>query len=203
MAEGEWLLFMAQLPATPSSLRVNVWRKLRDSGSTTLQNGVWVLPRNEQTTTRFEQVLAFVRKHGATGQIFVVRELDAAIRDDLVARFQSDRDQEYIEFLHQCDAFIAELETETRSQMYSFAELEEGEQDIQRLRTWIAKIQRRDFFRTQRSEDAATAFQACHRSLMAYTRQVYAIEGVHVTPGAAAVSADTLLSDQEEHNDDN
>jgi type IV secretory pathway VirJ component len=199
--ENEWLLFLAQLPATPSSLRVNVWRRLRDSGSTTLQNGVWVLPRSEETTTRFERLLAYVRQHGATGQVFVVGALSQEIHQDLVARFQADREQEYVEFLHQCEAFIAELETETRTQMYSFAELEEGEQDIQRLRKWIARIQKRDFFRTQRSEDAAAAFQACHRSLMAYTREVYATEGVNVTPGAAGLSVDILLTEQEEHHD--
>lgn len=203
MAETEWLLFLAQLPATPSSLRVNVWRRLREAGSTTLQNGVWVLPRTKETTARFEQLLSYVRQHGATGQVFVVQELDTAIHEDLVARFRADREQEYVEFLHQCDAFIAELETETRSQMYSFAELEEGEQDIQRLRKWIAKIQKRDFFRTPRSDEAAAAFQACHRSLMAYTRQVYAIEGVHVTPGAAALADDTSLPEQDAQDDNN
>ena len=53
----EWLLFLSQLPAHPSSLRVNVWRKLRASGALGLQNGVWVLPDQPEQAKFLENLL--------------------------------------------------------------------------------------------------------------------------------------------------
>jgi len=201
MIEFEWLLFLAQLPATPSSLRVNAWRRLRDAGSTSLQNGVWILPRNPGNSLFMERLLATIKQSGASGQIFVVQGLDRAIHEDIIARFKADREQEYDEFLEQCGAFLNELEKETRHQKFTFAELEENEQNLQRLRKWITKIQKRDFFRTKKSQEAVTAFQNCRQWLQNYTRQVYAQEGIETPLDVEILSEDAGLEGREENVD--
>jgi hypothetical protein len=176
--EIAWLLFLAQLPATPSSLRVNVWRRLREAGSTSLQNGVWILPHNTENTSFMERLLAYIKGRGASAQIFLVQGLDQTIQGDIVARFKVDRDQEYDKFIEQCQAFISEIEKEIKAQKYILAELEQNEQNLIRLRKWISKIQKRDFFKTPKSEQAVAAFQSCRQSLQNYTRQVYTQEGI-------------------------
>jgi len=197
MSNFEWLLFLSQLPATPSSLRVNVWRRLRGAGSTSLQNGVWILPRNTENTIFMERLLAYVKQNEASGQIFLVQGLNQAIEDDIISRFKADRDQEYDEFLEQCEELIAELQKETHHQKFTFAELEENEQNLQRLRKWLAKIQKRDFFKTQKSQEAIITFQNCRQMLQSYTRQVYAQEGIETPPEADLLPEDSGQSDQE------
>jgi vacuolar-type H+-ATPase subunit I/STV1 len=201
MIEFDWLLFLAQLPATPSSLRVNAWRRLRDAGSTSLQNGVWILPRNPENTLFMERLLATIKQSGASGQIFVVQGLDQAIHEDIITRFKADREQEYDEFLEQCEAFLSELEKETQRQKFTFAELEENEQNLQRLRKWIAKIQKRDFFKTKKSQEAVAAFQNCRQWLQNYTRQVYAQEGIDTPLDVDIISEDAGSVGQEKNND--
>lgn len=181
MSDIEWLLFLAQLPATPSSLRVNVWRRLRDAGSTSLQNGVWILPCTDKNKVFMERLLAYVKQSGASGQIFLVQSLDQAIQESIFERFNADRDLEYDEFLEHCEAFITELETEIHNQKFTFAELEESEQNLQRLGKWITKIQERDFFKTQRSQNAVTAYQNCRKWLRKYTHHVYTREGIETS----------------------
>lgn len=198
MAEIEWLLFLAQLPATPSSLRVNVWRKLREAGSASLQNGVWILPHSPENRIFLERLMAFVKQNEAGGQIFAVQGFTEAVREDIVARFEAERSQEYNEFLEQCEDFIAEIEKETKKQKFTFAELEENEQNLQRLRKWIAKIQKRDYFKTKKSQEAAGAFQNCQQRLQSYTREVYQREGINAPAEADIVSDDHDLSEQEE-----
>lgn len=201
MPEFEWFLFLAQLPATPSSLRVNVWRRLREAGSTSLQNGVWILPRNTENTIFMERLLAYVKQNEANGQIFLVQGINQSIHEDITARFKAERDQEYAEFLEQCEEFIAELEKESLHQKFTFAELEENEQNLQRLRKWLAKIQKRDFFKTEKSQEAMTAFQNCHQRLQGYTRQVYAREGIETPSDADLLSEDEGLPGQEKIDD--
>jgi vacuolar-type H+-ATPase subunit I/STV1 len=201
MVGFEWLLFLAQLPATPSSLRVTAWRRLRDVGSTSLQNGVWILPRNPENTIFMERLLSTIKQKGASGQIFVVQGLDQAIHEDIIARFKADREQEYDEFLEQCSAFLGELEKETRHQKFTFAELEENEQNIQRLRKWIAKIQKRDFFKADKSQEALIAFKNCRQRLQNYTRQVYAQEGIDTSLNEELLSEEAGLAGQEQNID--
>jgi len=201
MVETEWLIFLAQLPATPSSLRVNVWRRLREAGSTSLQNGVWILPCNAEHKIFMERLLAYVKHNQASGQIFMVQGLNQAIHEDIIARFKAERDQEYDEFLEQCEELIAELEKESLQQKFTFAELEENEQNLQRLRKWIAKIQKRDFFKTKKSQEAVTALQNCRLKLQDYTYQVYTREGIE-SPSETGILLEDDGKEGQEQNDD-
>ncbi len=198
MPEPEWLLFAAQLPATPSSLRVSVWRQLRNAGAASLQNGLWILPRDAENTAFAERLLAYVRGNSASGQILRVQGLDAATTADILARFRADRAQEYAEFLEQCDALLTELAKETDNGKFTYAELEENEQNLERLRKWLAKIQKRDFFRTEESCHAVSALESCCQALRDYTRRVYALAGVTDPSDTDGISAEAGPAHQEE-----
>jgi len=201
MSDFEWLLFLAQLPGTPSSLRVNVWRRLRDAGSTSLQNGVWILPSTSKNKIFMERLLAYVKQSGASGQIFLVQGLDQAVHESIVERFKVDRDLEYDEFLEHCEAFISELEIEIQHQKYTFAELEESEQNLQRLGKWITKIQERDFFKTKGAQDAITAYQNCQLWLQKYTHHVYTKEGIETPLESETLSEESGQPDTERLDD--
>ena len=196
MSDNEWLLFLAQLPATPSSLRVSVWRKLRNAGAASLQNGAWILPRSPGSTIFMERLQAYVKQNEANSQVFLVQGINQTTQEDIFSRFENDRDQEYDEFLEQCEVFLSELEKETLDEKFTFAELEENEQNLQRLEKWIEKIKKRDFFNARKSKAALVKLQSCRQRLETYTREVYAREGIEVLPD------DSLLSGQENDSDE-
>lgn len=201
MSENAWILFVAQLPAKPSSLRVNVWRRLRNAGAASLQNGVWILPGDEENRLFMERLLGYVKQNRASGQLFGVHGLDPAGDGDILARFETDREQEYDEFLEQCQQFLCEIEKETQAGKFTFAELEESEQNLRRLRRWIAKIQKRDFFQAAKSAAALAAFQRCHAELEDYTRRVYAQEGIHDDTAGDISPLDEMIAKQEDDQD--
>lgn len=174
----EWLLFLSQLPATPSSLRVMVWRRMKVAGAVSLQNGVWVLPRTTERERFLHDLLDTVQKQQAGGQIFITQAGSQVIEQDLLRRFHADRDLEYGEVIEQCSAFLAELEKETARQKFTFAELEENEQNLQRLSGWLAKIQARDFFTSPLAEPAADALVRCAQALDLYSTRVLTQEGI-------------------------
>lgn len=168
-----WLLFLSQLPTHPSSLRVNVWRKLRAAGALGLQNGVWLLPDRPEQTQFLADLLDTVQKQGASGQIFNVVPFTEAIEQDILARFQADRDEEYVEFLEQGEEFLAEIEKETGRQKFTFAELEEIEQFLQRLENWLEKIQKRDFSGGGKAQQAIDLLDKCRLNFETFSTEVY------------------------------
>ncbi len=168
-----WLIFLSQLPSQPSSLRVNVWRKLRAAGALGLQNGVWVLPDQPERIQFLRGLLETIQSQGASGQIFSVNPLDAAVEQDLLGRFSADRDEEYAEFLERGQDFLAEIEKETGKGKFTFAELEENEQDLQRLTTWLEKIQKRDFTGTQKAIQSAALIEKCQAALASFSAEIY------------------------------
>jgi hypothetical protein len=152
-----------------------MWRRLRSTGATQLVNGAWVLPRTEQHATFLGRLAHTVRRQGGT--VFLL-PIAAAADDDpaIVERFRADRAREYDELIDSCGDFLAELDKETRAAKFTFAELEEGEQNLEKLAGWLAKIQGRDFFPNERWTQAAETVQRCRSALEGFSRTVYAEE---------------------------
>jgi hypothetical protein len=196
MVEIEWLLFIPQLPSTPSSLRVYTWRKLRSAGAVSLNNSVWILPRKPECRGVIEQILRYLKKKGASGQVFFVQDVAPISHKNIMTMFEVDRNQEYDEFLEQCDAFLAELGKESAQGKFTFAELEENEHNLKRLEKWITRIEKRDFFSASKAQQAQAALQYCRENLKNFTQQVYRQEGIDFTPGSLLAPENTNLSEQ-------
>ncbi len=175
---NEWLLFLPQLPSSPSSLRVMVWRRVRAAGATALQNGVWVFPHTPEHEGALRELLAAIERQGGSGMLLVATPLEPAVEESIIERFRADRDQEYVEFYGRCGDFLAELDKETTACNFTFAELEENEQDLHKLEGWLHKIQGRDEYGGHQAERAATALARCQATLQVFTQAVYAHEGL-------------------------
>lgn len=191
-----WLILLPQLPASPSSLRVQVWRRTRAAGALGLQTGVIVLPHTPAHERFFQRLLAEIEREGGSGTIFVGAPLDQTLAATIIERFRADRDQEYAEFCERCEELLAELAKESRGEKFTFAELEENEHDLEKLRSWLGKIQARDHFGGHHAEAAQAALAACQRALQRFTHAVYAREGVDVDEGVADEAGGAANADE-------
>jgi hypothetical protein len=175
---SSWLLLLAQLPSSPSSARVSMWRRLRAIGATGMVNSAWVLPQAAPHAEFFEQLLETVRRQGGDGFVLTVSSVSPDVNEVIMGRFRADRGREYEQFAERCTAFLDEISKETRAKNFVFAELEEGEQDLEKLTRWLAKIQARDFFPDERSPQAEVMLRRCRGALGGFSQEVYSAEGV-------------------------
>lgn len=174
----EWLIFLSQLPTNPSSLRVTTWRKMRAAGALGLQNSAWMMLHTPENEKCLKDLLASIQQQGAGGQIFKVMPLTEDIEKDLVGRFQAERDNEYTEFCGRCNDFLAEIEKETKKKKFTFAELEEIENDLEKMIAWLKKIQEREFSQTSLAGEAGRLMEACRSEFEGFSQAVYAYEKV-------------------------
>lgn len=174
MENERWLLFLPQVSAASSRLRVQIWRHMRAAGAISLQNGAWVLPRTEEHAQFLRRELADIVRQGGTALLFVAMPVDV----DLQERFRAERDREYTEVIERCQALLDELARETERKKLTFAELEENEQSLQKLATWLVKIRARDFFGGYQAGEAASMLTRCGDALRTFAQAVYAEEGV-------------------------
>jgi hypothetical protein len=169
-----WLLFLAQLPSSPSSARVALWRRLHTIGAAGILNGSWVLPHTTAHLQFFEKLQDTVRKQGGKAFVLTVSEPSPEVAAMLVERFRADRRREYDEFAERCEALLAEISKETGAGKFTFAELEEDEQDLKKLIRWLAKIHARDFFPDERWPQSDEMLKDCRRALKDFSQAVYA-----------------------------
>jgi tRNA(Ile2) C34 agmatinyltransferase TiaS len=103
----------------------------------------------------------------------VWRKLRAAGAVYLQRAFGEARDAEYVEILSKCRDFHAELEKERAAGKFTFAELEENEEDLAKLGAWLRKVEVRDRFSASLASEARAAVMACREDLEAFAASVY------------------------------
>jgi hypothetical protein len=198
MMDTTWLVFFPQTPATPSSLRVLVWRRLQQAGAINPTGGTWVLPQTKEQEQFLSALLTEMEQQGGSGFFLEARAPTEVIQADLMKRFQQEREREYQEFGERCQEFLAEVEKETRARKFTFAELEENEQDLLKLTRWLRKIQQRDFFPGSRSQKAVARLAGCRQALEAFTTAVYEQEGLPTANPEDARQAGFVQEEEQE-----
>jgi hypothetical protein len=180
-AEGRpsgWLLLLTQLPRSASSPRVALWRRLRAAGATTMVTSVWVLPQTAPHAELFGQLRDGLVAQSGIGFVLSIPASTPEVNEAIVSRFRADRGREYDEFVERCTALLDEVGKESGAGKYTFAELEESEQDQEKLVRWLAKIQARDFFPDERGREAAAMLAQCQAAVESFSQSVYAAEEV-------------------------
>jgi hypothetical protein len=86
-----WLLFVHQLPASPSNLRVRTWRRLQQLGAVPVKHAVYALPDTPATREDFEWLKAEVTSAGGDASVFAADHIDTYADDALVDEFRRAR----------------------------------------------------------------------------------------------------------------
>ncbi len=173
MVTQHWLLLTYKVPLEPSKRRVALWRRLKSMGGIYLQSGVCLLPKTDDHVRRLKMLENDVAEMGGESLILETVALNQAQEDKVVARFKTDRDDQYEEFLDKCNDFEGEIAKEIAASHYTYAELEENDVDLKKLQGWLEKIHKLDFYGAPLATEAATRLQACEALLEAYAQRVF------------------------------
>ena len=93
---------------------------------------------------------------------------DEAERAQVVAEMNAARNEEYGEVLERLPEFLAELDKERARGRTTYAEVEECEADLDRYRSWLAKIAARDYFGAPGGAGARAAVAAAAAELATF-----------------------------------
>jgi Protein ChrB, N-terminal len=99
--------------------------------------------------------------------------LDRTQEEKLIARFNRERDEAYQEFIERCDGFEGEIARESAAGKFTYAELEENDEDLTKLRTWLLKIQQLDFHGASLANEAVQRLRKCEAILDSFAQRVF------------------------------
>jgi Protein ChrB, N-terminal len=173
---GGWLLLTYKVPPEPAKRRIALWRKLKGLGAIYLQNGVCVLPRTDAHLRRLKVLEREIAEMGGEAILLKTASLDRAQEDKVLARFAAERDEAYVEFISRCSDFEGEISRERAASKFTYAEVEENEEDLAKLRSWLDKIVRLDFFGAPLRDEARACLEGCATILDDYARDVFELQ---------------------------
>ncbi|MDP4117839.1 MAG: chromate resistance protein ChrB [Bacillota bacterium] len=172
MEQNEWIAINYTLPSEPSRVRVSIWRKLKRIGAVSIQQSMWILPLSNENNDLLNEIKNEVLR--SSGEALVI---SFSIEEDgkklIIENFNAARDEEYGELLEQCEEFFKEIDKEIARKNFIFAEIEENEEELGKLKQWYEKIAARDFFGAPLQEKAKLILSECVKVLDNFCEKVY------------------------------
>jgi hypothetical protein len=169
-----WLVLIYRVPPEPTRLRSTVWRRIKSLGAIYLQNSAAALPASAATERALRKLRREILDMSGTAILLSCDVL--AGESDVRSAFQAARNDEYEEIVDRCEDFLHQVQKEYTDNHFTYAELEENEVDLVKLRNWFAKVRERDAFDADGRQAAEKALDECEQSLEAYAARVYAEE---------------------------
>jgi hypothetical protein len=169
-----WLLLIYRVPPEPTRLRSTVWRRIKSLGAIYLQNSVAALPASPANERSLRKLRREIVDMSGTAILLAAGALagEAEVR----GAFVTARNEEYAEIIDKCEDFLRQVQKEYDENHFTYAELEENEVDLVKLRNWFAKIVERDVFGASGRAACEQSLEKCEQSLEAYAARVYAEE---------------------------
>ena len=147
-----WLLFVHQLPATPSRLRVHTWRRLQQLGAIARKQSVYILPDTPNTREDLEWLTTHVKASGGEAEVFVGAPADTWSDDALVEEFRQSRQEAYANVARDVERALHGL---TRKRPVRGARAPSVQRMLDGFRRRLAAIERIDFFGSAGRDRAA------------------------------------------------
>lgn len=157
-------------------MRVHAWRRLRSLGALYLQNSVCLLPALPDTQRAVARLVDRVRREGGEARVLAIALEDTAEEQAIVAEFSRERSDEYKEVCSRVPAFLEEIAMERGRGRATYAEVEESEADLERLRKWLRRVEARDYFGAAGRDEAVAAVERCAVALAEFEAEALAAE---------------------------
>lgn len=188
--QSPWVLVAYQTPASPSTARVSAWRGLHGLGALYLGPTVCLLPARIADPSRLDAIGNRVRAAGGTFDVLQIEAFGPDAEVALRVRYNEARAAEYAEIVERAEALLGELEREAARDKFTFAEVEENETGVTKIRQWLRRVIARDVFASEARSSAEWVIDRAEAQLAQFTEQAVARES---NIGGASTSEDPRL----------
>jgi hypothetical protein len=174
----QWLLLIYKVPQDPTRFRTYLWRQMRMLGALSLQQMVCLLPKASDHESEMQRLVAKIEEFHGEAHLLTFNSPSKEWEDGIITRFNARVNEDYAEVVENEERFQDEIHRETRKEKFTFTELEDMEDDREKINRGMAKVQARDFFAADGRSEADAQMAESAKLFKEFSRKVYAREGV-------------------------
>ena len=174
----QWLLLIYKVPRDPTRFRTYLWRQMRMLGALSLQQMVCVLPKTPDHESEMQRLVAKIEEFRGEAHVLTFTSPSKEWEDRIITRFNATVNEDYAEVAENEERFQDEIHRETRKEKFTFVELEDMEDDREKINREMARVQARDFFGAPGRSEAEAQMDETKKLFKEFSRKVYAREGV-------------------------
>lgn len=169
----KWLVLFYKIPSDSSTSRVYIWRQIKKLGAIYMQDGGVILPYSKENMVSFKKLNDKIKELNGDPTILISSFFDNEKENLVIEEFNNTRNLEYKEICEQCGKYFIEIKKETEKQNFTSEELEEIEEELDKLKNWYEKVKKRDFFHASMSDRINETLEECQKRLEEFSDKVY------------------------------
>ena len=173
-----WLIIIYRVPSTPSTSRVTIWKRVKELGAFLLQQSVYILPNTPATKEALNSLKEQIQHLGGECKVLEIASLGEAQEKEVVTGFNSNREEEYTEVIKACKELSEEIDEESKTEDFHFADLEENEKHLQRVKELMDSVVNRDYFESISKSKAIQMVNECAEKFEVFSHEVFSREGI-------------------------
>jgi len=168
----KWLFFSYSLPTEPSRARVYIWRQLKKLGAVNYQS-VWVLPYSKDRIEDLNKLMESIESYKGESLVIEGKSLTKSQEERINRAIIDSRNEEYGELIEKCEDYFKEIDFEIERQNFIFAEVEENEEELEKLKLWFKKVAKRDVLDVPLRKVAVEKLKGCEKRFEVFSQRVY------------------------------
>jgi hypothetical protein len=134
---------------------------------------VWVLPYSSERVNEVNKLIRDIENWKGEGFLIDGKVLNTAQEERINSAFVDSRNEEYREIIGKCEDYAKEIEFEIGRQNFIFAEVEENEEELEKLKQWLKKVEKRDIVEAPLRKEAVQKIQSCEDLFQDFAMKVY------------------------------
>ena len=174
----QWLLLIYKVPQDPTRFRTYLWRQMKMLGALSLQQMVCLLPKTPDHESEMQRLVAKIEEFRGEAHVLTFTSPSKEWEDGIITRFNANVNEDYAEVAENEERFQDEIHRETRKEKFTFVELEDMEDDREKIKREMKRVQARDFFGADGRLEADAQMAESIKLFKEFSRKVYAREGV-------------------------
>ena len=155
-----WTILVYRIPANPSRLRLQIWRKLQRTGALYLQNAACILPARPDLDENMQYIAAAIEELGGTAHLFTTTMPLPGADERIIAEFRGLADGHLEEIAARLDRIQAQLDSAA-----SPSALERAEEELKRERIAYLRARRLAYFGSAKESEVDSRLEELKRTL--------------------------------------
>ncbi len=160
------------LPTKPSKARLHVWRQLKKIGAVNVES-MWVVPYSKDKLAELQNLVKDIERFNGTGMILQGKPAESRDAERIKAALSESSNEEFTELAGVCDKFLEEIESEIAKENFIFAEVEENEEELEKIKKWYEKILKRSVYESPLRKDVLEKIKRCDSAFDQFSRLVF------------------------------
>ncbi len=169
----KWIFLNYKLPADTTGFKASIYSELKKLGAVNIQKSMWIMPNNLENYFLMQNISRQIELNNGESFLMKSEFIVEGHEKRIVSLFNKLQNDRYQGFVGECVNYVNTLDTKIAGEKFTFTEMEEAEENYEKLVSERLKIESQNFVDSCQHEEALRLLEKSKGTYKKYSEMVY------------------------------